>query len=477
MTQLHDLTALEQAAAVRSGEVSPTELVTHALGRIDALDAGLGAFVTVTPERALTAAAAAERRVRAGGELPPLLGVPTAIKDLTNTAGVRTTSGSRVTADHVPAVDDAVVTRLAAAGTISVGKTNTPEFGFPCYTDNDLVGPARCPWDPALLAGGSSGGAAVAVAAGFVPFAQGSDGGGSIRIPAAVNGLVGLKPSRGRVSNAPLGSEITGLVTHGPLARTVRDAAAMLDAMAGPEPGDPYWAPPLPPGGTFLAAADRAPGRLRIGLTGSPMAGQALEPEIAAALEDTARLLAELGHDVEEAPAGLVGPEVMPAFERVWALSGATLPVPADRVGELRPLTRVLRERGLAMSAREALEAMAALRSFARRFLRATAAFDVLLAPVVTMMPRPVGWFDADGDGAEDFERNKRYSAFPALSNVTGQPAVSVPSSWTPDGRPAGVMLVGRPADEVTLISLSAQLEAARPWAQRHPAVWGSGAG
>lgn len=479
MTRLHDLTALEQAAAVRSGEVSPTELVRHALDRIEALDGGLGAFITVTPERALAAAAAAGRRVREGGDLPPLLGVPTAIKDLTSTAGVRTTSGSRITADHVPTVDDAVVTRLAAAGTISLGKTNTPEFGFPCYTDNDLVGPARCPWDPTLLAGGSSGGAAVAVAAGFVPFAHGSDGGGSIRIPAGINGLVGLKPARGRVSNAPSGSEITGLVTHGPLARTVRDAAAMLDAMAGPEPGDPGWAPPLPAGETFLAAADRAPGRLRIAvLPESPMPGASpLQPEVATALADAAALLADLGHDLEEAPAGLVGPEVMPAFEQVWALSGATLPVPPDRVGELRPLTRELRARGLALTARDAMLAMAALRAFARRFVQATAPYDVLLAPVVTMTPRPIGWFDGDGDGAGDFERNKRYSAFPALCNVTGQPAVSLPLHWTAAGLPVGSMLVGRPADEGTLISLSAQLEAARPWAHRHPAVWGSGAG
>lgn len=475
MTQLHDLTALEQAAAVRSGEVSPTELVTHCLRRIEALDDGLGAFLTVTPERALAAAADAERRLRAGGELPPLLGVPTAIKDLTSTAGVRTTFGSRVLADHVPTVDDAVVTRLAAAGTISVGKTNTPEFGFPGYTDNDLVGPARCPWDPALLAGGSSGGAAVAVAAGLVPFAQGSDGGGSIRIPASVNGLVGLKPARGRVSNAPLGSEVTGLVTHGPLARTVRDAAAMLDAIAGPELGDPTWAAPLPAGESFLAAADRPPGRLRVAVfTESPMADAALEPEIATALDDAARLLAELGHDVEEAPAGLLGPEVLPAFERVWALSGATLQVPDGRVGELRPLTRELRARGLALSARDALEALATLRSFARRFLRATAGYDVLLAPVTTMTARPVGWFDADGDGAADFARNVRYAAFPALSNVTGQPAVSLPLHWTDGGLPVGTMLAGRPADEATLISVSAQLEEARPWAGRHPRPGGA---
>lgn len=478
MTQLHDLTALEQAAAVRAGEVSPTELVDHALRRIDAFDGGLGAFVTVTPGRARAAAAEAERRVRAGGELPPLLGVPTAIKDLNNTAGVRTTFGSRVTADFVPEVDDAVVTRLVAAGTISLGKTNTPEFGYPCYTDNDLVGPARCPWDPTLLAGGSSGGSAAAVAAGFVPFAQGSDGGGSIRIPASVNGLVGIKPARGRVSSAPMGGDVTGLGISGPLARTVRDAAAMLDAMAGPEPGDFAWAPPLPPGETFLAAADRAPGRLRIArITGSLMPGAELQPEVVTALDEAALLLADLGHVVEEATTDLLVPEVLAAFERVWALSGATLPVPPERVGELRPITQELRARGLAMSAKDAMEALTALRLFSRRFLRSTAAFDVLLAPVTTMTPRPIGWFTDGADGAEDFERNKRYAAFTALYNVTGQPAVSVPLHWTADDLPIGTMLVGRPADEPTLISLSAQLEAARPWAHRHPAVWGSAAG
>ncbi|HVD29935.1 MAG TPA: amidase [Mycobacteriales bacterium] len=473
MTQLHDLTALEQAAAVRAGEVSPTELVEHALARIDALDAGLGAFITVTPERALAAASRAEALVRAGGGLPPLLGVPTAIKDLNNTAGVRTTFGSRVMADFVPEADDAVVTRLAAAGTISVGKTNTPEFGFPCYTDNDLAGPARCPWDPSRLAGGSSGGAAVAVAAGMVPFAQGSDGGGSIRIPASINWLVGLKPSRGRISSAPFGGDITGLGTNGPLARTVRDAGAMLDAMAGPVLGDHAWAPPLPPGESFLRLTERAPGRLRVGRwLQSPMADVELDPEVVAAFEDASALLASLGHDVEDVPDGLLGPEVLPSFERVWALSGTTLPVPPSRVGELRPLTRELRVRGLAMSAQTAMESMLALRLFARRFLQATAAFDVLLAPVVTMTPRPLGWFDADGDGAADFERNKRYAAFTALFNVTGQPAVSLPLYWTDGGLPIGSMLVGRHADDGGLLAVSAQVEAARPWAHRHPALW-----
>jgi amidase len=469
---LHDLTALEQAAAVRAGEVSPTELVRHSLVRIEALDAGLGAFLTVTPERALASAAAAEVRLREG-DPAPLLGVPTAIKDLNNTAGVRTTFGSRVMADFVPTVDDAVVTALAAAGTVSLGKTNTPEFGFPCYTDNDLAGAARCPWDPSRLAGGSSGGAAVAVAAGMVPFAQGSDGGGSIRIPASINGIVGLKPSRGRVSNAPFGAEITGLGTNGPLARTVRDAAAMLDAMSGPVLGDPAWAPPLPPGETFLRAAGRSPGRLRIGrYLESPMPDVELEPEVRTAFEDAGKLLESLGHDVDDVPPDLLGADVLPAFERVWALSGTMLPVPPERVGELRPLTRELRARGLALSAQAAMEAMTALRLFSRRFLQATAAYDVLLAPVTTMTPRPLDWFDAGDDGAEDFERNKRYASFTALFNVTGQPAVSLPLHWTAAGLPVGSMLVGRPADEATLLALSAQVEAARPWAHRHPAGW-----
>jgi amidase len=473
VTQLHDLTALEQAAAVRSREVSPIELVEHALRRVEALDAGLGAFLTVTPERALAGARRAERRLREGGELPPLLGVPTAVKDLNNTAGVRTTFGSTVLADNVPTVDDAVVTRLAEAGTISIGKTNTPEFGFPCYTDNALVGPARCPWDPGRLAGGSSGGAAVAVAAGMLPVAQGSDGGGSIRIPASINGLVGLKPTRGRVSNAPLGGDVTGLGTNGPLARTVRDAAVLLDAMAGPVTGDPAWAPPLPPGETFLGAADRPVGRLRIGrYLELPTADAGLEPAVQAAFDDAARLLEQLGHEVEDVPAGLLGPDVLTAFERVWSLSGTLLPVPPERAGELRPLTRELRARGLALSAQQAMEALTALRLFARRFVTATDRYDVLLAPVTTMTPRPLGWFDADGDGAADFERQKRYAAFAAVFNVTGQPAVSVPLHWTDDGLPVGTMLVGRPADEVTLLALAAQLEAAHPWAHRHPPSW-----
>jgi amidase len=175
---------------------------------------------------------------------------------------------------------------------------------------------------------------------------------------------------------------------------------------------------------------------------------------------------------VVDVPPGLLGPDVLGSFEQVWSLSGTLLPVPPEREGELRPLTRFLRNRGLALSAQEAMAAMTELRLFSRRFVVATAGFDVLLAPVTTMTPRPLGWFDAGGDGAEDFERQKRYAAFTAVFNVTGQPAVSVPLHWTGDGLPIGTMLVGRPADEATLLALSAQVEEARPWAQRHPPVW-----
>jgi amidase len=264
---------------------------------------------------------------------------------------------------------------------------------------------------------------------------------------------------------------VTGLGINGPIARSVRDAAAMLDAMAGPVEGDYAWAPPLPAGETFLGCADRPVGRLRIGrFLESAVPDVALEPAVAAAFDDAARLLESLGHTVEDVPPGLLGPEVLPSFERVWALSGTTLPVPPERVGDLRPLTRELRARGLAMSAQAAMESLMALRLFSRRFIQATAGYDVLLAPVCTMTPRPLDWFDTDG--AEDFERQKRYAAFTALFNVTGQPAVSVPLHWTADGLPVGTMLVGRPTDEATLIALSAQLEAARPWGHRHPAGW-----
>jgi amidase len=473
VAELHDLAALDAAAAVRRREVSPVELVTHALERIEKLDSELGAFVSVTADRALDEAHAAERAVLAADDpasLPPLLGVPTAIKDLNMVAGVPTKLGSIAFADFVPDWDDNVVALLRAAGTISVGKTSTPEFGLPCYTESDIGAPARTPWDTTRLAGGSSGGAGAAVAAGLVPLAQGSDGGGSIRIPASVCGLVGLKSSRGRISRGPADLDSTRLSVLGPLARTVRDAAAFLDATARPQPGDPDPLEPPPEG--FAAWCDRDPGRLRIGrYIDSPIAGP-VDPQVRAAWERAGELLASLGHVVEDVPAP-VPPEAIPQFETVWAVSAASVLVDPSFEDRLRPLTRYLRRRGRAVTGPQFAAALADLGLHARRGIAASAAYDAVLTPSVAMLPRPIGWFQQpDGDPAEDFERQKQFTPYTAIYNTTGQPAISLPLYESAEGLPIGMMFVGRPREETTLLSLAAQLEEVLPWAGRRPPIW-----
>jgi amidase len=475
MPELHDLSALEMAAAVRRREISPVELVAHALDRIDRLAEQVGAFVTLTPDLALEQAHEAEQLVLSSADdadLPPLLGVPTAIKDLIMTAGIPTQFGSRTMTDFVPSLDDHVVTLLRRAGTISVGKTATPEFGLPCYTETDIGPPARTPWDTTRLAGGSSGGAGAAVASGFLPFAQGSDGGGSIRIPASACGLVGVKTSRGRVSKGPMDIDATRLSVLGPLARTVRDAAAFLDAVAVPQPGDPDPLPPLPKGESFLGWCDRDPGRLRIGrFIDSPMESEP-NPQVRAAWIAAAALLGELGHDVVEVDAPLPV-EAIPAFETVWTVSAATIPVAPESEELLRPLTRHMRERGRAASGPQFAAAIGALNLFARRGIEASADLDVVLTPTLAMLPRPVGWFIGDdGDPAADFDRQKRYTPYTAMYNATGQPAISLPLYQSEEGLPIGIMLIGRPAGEPLLFSLAGQLEAALPWADRKPPIW-----
>jgi len=479
MAEMHDLTALEQAGAVRRREVSPVDLVDHYLARLHRRNQELGAFVTVTEDAARQQAKEAEARIATEDPalLPSLFGVPTAIKDLNLTAGLRTTLGSVVYEQFVAPVDDHVVELLRRAGTISLGKTNTPEFGLPCYTEPAVAPPARTPWDPSRSAGGSSGGAGAAVAAGLVPFAQGSDGGGSIRIPASVCGLFGIKVSRGRISNGPVIGDVTGLAWNGPLARNVRDAAAMLDAMAVPMPGDPHWAPPLTGGETFLSYAGRDPGRLRIGRWAAPVvADTEVHPDCRAAYEEASRVLAELGHEVEDVGAPFP-PDVIPLFETVWAVASQGAPVEPGREAELRPLTRWLRERGAATSGPEFIQAMARLQMLTRQWIARTAAYDAILSPTLASPPVPVGHFTAGGDPAEDFARQERFTPFTAVYNVTGQPAVSLPLHWTEATGdapvlPIGVMLAGRPAQEATLIMLSAQLEDARPWVDRRPPGW-----
>jgi len=474
MTQIHELSATELAAAIRSRELSPVAVTDHYLSRIADKNAAVGAYFTVTDELARDQARAAEKAVADADDpalLPPLTGVPIPIKDLNMVAGVRQTFGSVVFADNIAPQDDYVTGAIRAAGAVIIGKTATPEFGLPCYTETEIGPPARTPWDPARSAGGSSGGAAAAVAAGLAPAAHGNDGGGSIRIPSSVCGLFGIKPSRGRISNAPLMPDLMGLTTEGAIARTVADAALLLDAMTGSQPGDMYVQPPLPEGETFAGYAAREPGRLRIGRTlAHPVGDGAVHPDCVAAYEEASTLLAGLGHEVEEITQPF-GAEVVPAFETLWYSMATLVPIAPEDEPRLRPLTRYLRERGRAVSAADLLFSQAYLQIVMRTALPALNVFDAILTPTLASPPAEVGYFE-QVEPAENFARQERFTPYTALYNVSGQPAVNVPLHWTPAGLPIGVMLAGRMGAEGTLISLSAQLEAARPWRHRHPPLW-----
>ncbi|WP_110181768.1 amidase [Nocardioides solisilvae] len=461
MAELHDLTALEQGAAVRRGEVSPLQLLDHYLARAD----DVGAFVTVVPDLARARAAALPREAAS-----PLHGVPTAIKDLHPTTGVRTTFGSAAYADHVPELSDHLVRSVEDAGMVWFAKTSTPEFGSPCYTEPEGLPPAVTPWDRTRMAGGSSGGAAAAVAAGLVPVAPGSDGGGSIRIPASCCGLVGLKPSRGRISGGPAYGDPVGLATAGPLARDVRDAAALLDVLAGPRTGDPTWAPE--PGSTFLSACDRAPGRLRVARFLEPvLADTEVHPECVTAYEDASRLLESLGHEVEDVPVPLPR-EAVAVFEVCWSVLTALSRAPEGREGDLRPLTRWLAARGERVSGPEFGLAIGEMRRLAAAALMALAPYDLVLTPTLASPPLPVGALRDDEDPAADFAAQTRFTPWTSAWNVTGMPAVSLPLHQTADGLPVGVMLAARPAEDQLLLSVAAQVEAAAPWSQRRPPGW-----
>ena len=467
MAELHDLTALEQGAAVRRGEVSPVELVEHYAARADEV----GAFITRTGDLAQQRAAALGPRPDGAG---PLWGVPTAIKDLTATAGVRTTFGSAAFADFVPGHSDNDVLRTEAAGMVSLGKTNTPEFGSPCYTEPDVAPPAVTPWDRTRMAGGSSGGSAAAVAAGLAPVAHGSDGGGSIRIPASCCGIVGLKPARGRISGAPMYGDPVGLATSGALARSVRDAAALLDVLAGRCVGDPFWAPPS--ASSYLAACDEAPARLRVARFVTPVIADApIEPACLAAVEDCSRLLEDLGHEVVDVPVPLP-PSAVPVFETCWAVLTALGAAPPGREDRLRPLTRWLAGRGRAVSAPEFGMAIGELRRIAAAGLTALAPYDVVLTPTLAAPPLRIGELRNDEDPAADFEAQKRFTPYTSAWNVTGMPALSLPLGWAYAGEarlPVGVMLAARPAEESLLLSLAAQVEeAVGGFAGQHPPGW-----
>ncbi|MCD2195309.1 amidase [Actinomycetospora endophytica] len=487
MSDLHELTALETAEAIRRGDVRVLDVVDHALTRAETLGARLGAFAVLTPDVARDAAAALDGAVARGEVSGPLVGVPTAIKDLTMTAGVPTGRGSVVTRGWVPEHDDDLVGLLRAAGTVSIGKTAVPEFGLPCYTEPAGAPPAVTPWDVSRSAGGSSGGAAAAVAGGVLPVAQGSDGGGSIRIPASVCGLVGIKTTRGRIPAGPAGGDPAGLSVPGPLARTVADAAALLDALCGGRswPGEPF-VPAPPPGGGYLGVARGGPGpRRRIGLSTAPPYGDlsalvgpaagpaVVDPVCAAAAEDTAAVLASLGHVVEPVDLRL-SDEAVAAFVTLWAVLALADPAAPDDEERLQPLTRLLRARGREVGPMTALGALHTVQVETRRIVAARAHLDAVLTPSVALPPRPVGWFSADGPET-DFARQVAFTPWTAIANMTGEPAIGLPTGWPVLGGttlPVGVTLRGRRGEEDLLVALGAELEAARPWAHRRPPVW-----
>jgi amidase len=454
---LNDAVAL--AARVRAGEVSPRELAAEAIARIERTNPELnflvtGAFDFAEPEDG------------------PFRGVPMLVKDLTETAGIRTTYSSRAFAEHVPAFDAAVVRRMRAAGFTILGKSNTPEFGITCVTESELNGACRNPWDTTRTPGGSSGGAAAAVAAGVLPLVHGSDGGGSIRIPASCCGLFGLKPSRGRVSPAPFTSGSLELGQNAGLSVTVRDAAAFLDVLAGYEPGDAHWPPP--PERPFLEETGRAPGRLRIAFTVEPPIPYDVEPAVASVARAAADLLAGLGHDVVEETPPWRDESLLWMFARVWQVAPALYPV--DDPSLLMPINRTLFEHAHATSSVELAQSVATLQQHARRVVAFWRDVDVVLTPTLAKPPLPIGWIFEPDDPWEQFERGGEFTPFTPLVNVTGQPAASVPFG-TVDGLPVGVQLIGPPAGEAVLFRLAAQLEEAHPWRLPELAREGLGTG
>jgi amidase len=469
MTDPLFLPAAELARQVRTGELSSRELVEASLRRIEALDPELNAFCHVDAEPALAAADAI-----LPGDERPFAGVPIAVKDTAPVAGMPFTMGSHIFGDFTPEHDAFLVRRLRDAGFVLVGKTNMPEFGILPVTEPRRHGPTRNPWDRERTPGGSSGGAGAAVASGMVPLAHGSDGGGSIRIPAACCGLVGLKPARGRISRGPeQGDDF--LVQDGVLTRTVAETGELLDVLAGYETGDASWA--IPPEEPFAQAARREPRRLRIGVTAQPAVTAPLDPLCERALREAAELLSTLGHEVEEVDAPWEGQDLLRTFTLVFgtpiamgmAFGGmVTGREPSEDLVE--PLSWAIWTGLQERSPVDYLLARTQLSAISRAIVSLWDDHDVVLTPALAERPVRLGEIDAcSDDPLADFARSGVFTPYTAIFNVTGQPAISLPLLHGDDGLPVAVQLAGRPADETTLLRLAAQLEEARPWAERRP--------
>ena len=462
------------AELVRRGEVSAAELIDAAIERVEKLNGTLNAVVYKAYDQA---------RREAAGDLPdgPFRGVPFLIKDLgCPVAGMPRTSGSRFLQHEVPERDGELTRRYRAAGLVILGKTNTPEFGITGTTESALLGPCRNPWNPDRIAGGSSGGAAAATAAGMVPLAHASDGLGSIRIPAACCGLFGLKTTRER---NPHGSEdgdrAIGFSVDHVVTRSVRDSAAMLDATGFPEPACPYPAPPR--SRPYLQEIARPPGRLRIAFSSETPSGRPIHEENQRAFEETVRLLEELGHELVERGLGIDYRALYRAQGAVSVANAAAAHAErVERMGrepepeELEPLSWAGIRAGEKLNGGQTMRAWRTLRRMKREILALFEEVDVFLTPVMGTPPPPIGHIDPVRLAPREVSR-RQAAAFPFTPpfNITGQPAMSLPLAWSRDGLPLGMQFAGRYADEATLFRLAVQLEQARPWLDRKPEFFG----
>lgn len=470
------LDATAQAERVRSGEMKPFELVEAAISRLERLDPELNAVISPQTDRA--------RGEAASNALPkgPFHGVPMLLKDLgAHLAGDPCYNGMAILkrVDWREPGETYFAGKLRRAGFVSLGRTNSPELGLLPTTEPVSFGASRNPWKLTHSPGGSSGGSAAAVAAGIVAIAHASDGGGSIRIPANHCGLVGLKPSRGRNSFGPgLGERWGGFSAEGFVTRSVRDTAALLDVVSGPMPGDPYTAPQPPR--PFAGAVGDDPGRLRIGLLANAPRGGEIQPDCVEAVQNAARLLESLGHDMEESsPAALEDPSAVKGFLTVISSSTArALDAWSEKIGQtigeddVEVLTWTIAEQGRRVAAADYLAAVEFNHAYTRRVASwwSDDGFDLLLTPTCAAPPPALGHFaSTDDNPAAGFMRAVPYSTFTSSFNVTGQPAISLPLHWNGEGLPVGVQLVAAYGREDLLLRVAAQLEQAQPWADRRP--------